>query len=148
MGLNWLGQRANPGDRSPFKVFLGFYIFLFVLGDIFAILRRMYTIDSDTWMGITLFQLTLIRIYVVLKTRRHIRERSGIPETSCQCCEVCGSGGCEDCCCAKYCHLCVITQMARHTAEYETYKAQCCSETGLPVSAPQLQFGETEIEMV
>jgi len=76
-------------------------------------------------------------IYVILKTRRYIRERSGIPEKSCQ--------GCEDCCCAYWCGCCTLTQMARHTAEYETYAGQCCSETGLPVSAPQLQFGGAHI---
>ncbi|EJK66942.1 hypothetical protein THAOC_12085 [Thalassiosira oceanica] len=83
------------------------------------------------------FAVIVFTIYVILKTRRYIRESSGIPEKSCQ--------GCEDCCCATWCGCCTVMQMARHTAEYETYAGQCCSETGLPVSAPQLQFGGAHI---
>ena len=93
--------------------------------------------EIDAVNEILKFGMVVFSIYVVLKTRRHVRERSGIPETSC--------AGCEDCCCAAWCGCCVVTQMARHTAEYEMYAAQCCSETGLPVNVPQLQFGGTEI---
>ena len=83
------------------------------------------------------FAVGVFSIYVVLKTRRHIRERSGIPETRCQ--------GREDCCCATFCQCCTVMQMARHTAGYETYAGQCCSETGLPRNAPQLQISGSEI---
>eukprot|EP00571_Detonula_confervacea_P012178 CAMPEP_0172296826 /NCGR_PEP_ID=MMETSP1058-20130122/22_1 /TAXON_ID=83371 /ORGANISM="Detonula confervacea, Strain CCMP 353" /LENGTH=263 /DNA_ID=CAMNT_0013005887 /DNA_START=174 /DNA_END=965 /DNA_ORIENTATION=+ len=67
---------------------------------------------------------------VVAKTRQRIRQTYGIPEQSC--------GGCEDCCCAYWCTCCTISQMARHTADYETYAGQCCSDTGLPPHAPAL----------
>ena len=148
--LNWLGNRANPEDRSPFKILLGMSIFVIIWSYIFVpyFLLPSYT---DPIVGLPMrgygaiyamneilkFGMVVFSIYVVLKTRRHVRKRSGIPGTRC--------AGYEDCCCATWCGFCVITQMARHTAEYETYAAQCCSETGLPVNAPQLQFGGTEI---
>ena len=31
-----------------------------------------------------------------------------------------------------WCSCCTVAQMARHTADYETYAARCCSDTGLP----------------
>mmetsp|Transcript_15227 Transcript_15227/g.35234 ORF Transcript_15227/g.35234 Transcript_15227/m.35234 type:complete len:268 (-) Transcript_15227:174-977(-) len=148
--LNWLGERANPGDQSPFKVLLGISIFAMVWSQLFSSLLKGY-IDPSTGLPIegspywAIYAVNLafscavgiFSIYVILKTRQHIRESSGIPEESCQ--------GCEDCCCAFWCGCCTVTQMARQTAEYETYVAQCCSETGLPVSAPQLQFGGAHI---
>lgn len=69
-------------------------------------------------------------IILVCKTRRRIRDRYNIPEQSCR--------GCEDCCCAYWCTCCTVAQMARHTADYDTYAARCCSETGLPHSAPSI----------
>ena len=148
--LNWLGERAHPGDQSPFKILLGITIAIMVWSTICSSLLSSY-IDPSTGLPIVgspywaingvnqAFSLAVgvFSIYIVLKTRQYIRQRSGIPETSCQ--------GCEDCCCATFCQCCAVMQMARHTAEYETYAGQCCSETGLPVNAPQLQFGGAEI---
>ena len=148
--MNWLGERAHLGDQSPFKILLGISIFIIVWSVIFASLLSSY-IDPNTGLPIEgspyeavnavnqtfSFAVGIFSIYIILKTRQHIRERSGIPETSCQ--------GCEDCCCAAWCGCCTVMQMARHTAEYETYAAQCCSETGLPVNAPLLQVGGAQI---
>ncbi|EJK48307.1 hypothetical protein THAOC_32909 [Thalassiosira oceanica] len=146
--LNSLGVRANPGDRSPFKVLLGISIFTILLNVLFPSLMWANTdpytrLPSEGSFAIELvyrvisIALGVFSINVILKTRLHIRERSRIPET--RCC------GCEDCCCALWCGCCAVAQMARHTADYETCAAKCCSETGLPVEAPQLQFGGTEI---
>mmetsp|Transcript_30318 Transcript_30318/g.64361 ORF Transcript_30318/g.64361 Transcript_30318/m.64361 type:complete len:312 (-) Transcript_30318:100-1035(-) len=68
--------------------------------------------------------------YLVAKTRGRIRSRYSIPETSCR--------GCEDCCCAVWCTCCTVAQMGRHTADYETYAAHCCSETGQPSHVPSV----------
>ena len=65
---------------------------------------------------------------LVVRTRYHIRQTYRIPE---QCC-----AGCEDCCCAYWCGFCTVSQMARHTADYRTYQAYYCSETGLGDRAP------------
>mmetsp|Transcript_13155 Transcript_13155/g.23847 ORF Transcript_13155/g.23847 Transcript_13155/m.23847 type:complete len:126 (+) Transcript_13155:102-479(+) len=69
-------------------------------------------------------------IVLVTKTRKQIRSRYGIPEQQCV--------GCEDCCCSFWCNCCAVAQMARHTADYDTYAGLCCSETGLPPHAPSI----------
>ncbi|KAL7548881.1 hypothetical protein ACHAWF_012144 [Thalassiosira exigua] len=73
---------------------------------------------------------TFFTVVVVYKTRKHIREKYSIPEAQC--------AGCEDCCCAAFCTCCAVAQMARHTADYDTYPALCCSETGLGPHAPAI----------
>lgn len=69
-------------------------------------------------------------IFLVAKTRKHIREKYSIPEKQCK--------GCEDYCCSLWCTCCTVAQMARHTADYETYAGLCCSETGIPPHAPSI----------
>ena len=68
----------------------------------------------------------LLLVYMacmVAKTRKRIRREYDIPELRCK--------GYEDCCMAVFCACCTIAQMGRHTADYETYRAYCCSDTGL-----------------
>ncbi|EED90283.1 predicted protein [Thalassiosira pseudonana CCMP1335] len=72
----------------------------------------------------------LFAVYVVWKTRAYIREKYSIPARCC--------GECEDCCCSFWCTCCTIGQMARHTADYETYAAICCNDTGLPSHVPNI----------
>jgi len=69
------------------------------------------------------FLFWIFMLYIIINTRRHIRRRSNIPEKHCS--------GCEDCCCALFCSFCTVTQMARHTVDYNFQNASCCSETGL-----------------
>jgi hypothetical protein len=38
---------------------------------------------------------------------------------------------CEDCCLATFCNCCTIMQMARHTADYTSSRATCCTANGL-----------------
>ncbi|EJK44678.1 hypothetical protein THAOC_36764 [Thalassiosira oceanica] len=152
LGLNWHGERAYPGDESPFEVLLNVSIFAiwfnFLLGPLLLMLAYFppdhWTLEQSYawWYFVILvvywafnFALGVHSIDIIIKTRLHIRERSGIPEKI--------SG--EDCCCATFCQPCTVMQMARHTADYETCAARYCSETGLSVDAPQLQFGGAEI---
>jgi Cys-rich protein (TIGR01571 family) len=74
------------------------------------------------------FAFTILLVVIMARARIRIRSRYGIPERTCH-------GG-EDCCCAFWCSCCTISQMARHTADYENYPARCCSETGLSPNAP------------
>jgi len=67
--------------------------------------------------------LLLYGVYMVAMTRRQVRSEYDIPELRCK--------GYEDCCMAVFCTCCTIAQMGRHTADYETYRAYCCSDTGL-----------------
>jgi Cys-rich protein (TIGR01571 family) len=71
---------------------------------------------------------TVLLIWLLCKTRGHIRNKYKIPSAL----------GCEYCCCAFWCTCCTVAQMARHTGDYETYQGMCCSETGLPPDAPSI----------
>jgi hypothetical protein len=64
--------------------------------------------------------------FCVWRTRAFIRERYRIHPS---CCNP-GCGPLEDACCAFWFSSCVVAQMSRHTADYHTYQASCCS--GLP----------------
>lgn len=72
----------------------------------------------------------IFRTVLITKTRQHIRSKYHIPEQQCH--------NCEDCCCAWWCGCCTVSQMARHTGDYEAYQAMCCSETGMPPHAPSI----------
>jgi len=67
-------------------------------------------------------------LIVAIKTRAYIRNKYAIPEQYCS--------GCDDCCLVFWCGCCSTSQMLRHTADYRTYNAACCTETGLPATAP------------
>lgn len=109
----------------------------------------------DTWIT-TLFAVYVL--YILIQLRSTLRHVYSIPEESCLfwyqlglCGNnpregVCGSGGndngsklCaagvpvgwEDICCALWCQLCVVAQMARHTADYEEKEAVCCNNVGV-----------------
>jgi Cys-rich protein (TIGR01571 family) len=64
-------------------------------------------------------------LVLLLRARSHARQRYGIPERCC-------TGGFEDCCCSFWLPCCTTLQIARHTADYDTHPAACCTETGLP----------------
>mmetsp|Transcript_22508 Transcript_22508/g.51534 ORF Transcript_22508/g.51534 Transcript_22508/m.51534 type:complete len:333 (-) Transcript_22508:210-1208(-) len=78
---------------------------------------------------------------ILMKTRKYLRRRYGIPETTC-------FKNMEDCVCSFFCQCCVISQMARHTADYDTYASRCCTSTGLPPNVPTDPFvlGDEEID--
>jgi len=80
-------------------------------------------IAQNQWytLGFKLYLACLI--FFIWRVRKHIRAIYQIPERLCI--------GCEDICCAFWCGCCVLSQMARHTTEYEQEKAQCCSDTGV-----------------
>mmetsp|Transcript_14717 Transcript_14717/g.27948 ORF Transcript_14717/g.27948 Transcript_14717/m.27948 type:complete len:345 (-) Transcript_14717:177-1211(-) len=71
-------------------------------------------------------------LYVLVasyRTRLAIRTRYGIPEQHLE-------YGVEDVAVTLACHPCSVAQMARHTADYDTYDAMCCTTTGLSSYAP------------
>ena len=66
--------------------------------------------------------------YVLMaRTRRSIRDAYEIPESFDADCL-----GWEDQLLSVFCTPCTVSQMGRHTADYNTYRASCWSETGLP----------------
>jgi len=93
-------------------------------------------------------KIVAIAIYVfcgimMMRTRYYLRSRYHIPKTVgfLQNCtgfdHICGNRAeCEDCVCSFVCQCCTASQMLRHTADYDTYKATCCTATGLPSHVP------------
>ena len=61
-----------------------------------------------------------------------VRSKYAIPEN-----DSCPTG-CEDGCCAFWCPCLTVAQMMRHTTEYDTYRAECFSSSGLPDHVPAL----------
>ena len=140
---------------SAFKVLAIAFILYLGLNQIFETLvqpywdEMQYTVDDEgniqepdyssipTWVWAVLgvrrgVQLVfgIYMLVLLIRTRAHVRHRYNIPETHCR--------GCEDCCCAVFAPCCTTLQLARHTADYDTYHAACCSETGLPPNAPEV----------
>ncbi|KAL7548879.1 hypothetical protein ACHAWF_012142 [Thalassiosira exigua] len=132
--LNWLGCEKSEQSSSTFRILVGItigYWIRLVSSDIVVAT----TPSTDTFIAsglhnvmvgvVILVDLAFIVLLIslVYKTRRHIRDKYRIPQTRCK--------GCEDCCCAFWCTCCTNAQMARQTADYDTYAAKCCSTTGL-----------------
>jgi hypothetical protein len=71
-------------------------------------------------------------VRALTKARRNVRNQFSIPEEQCH--------GCEDLCCSLFCACCTVSQIARHTNDYDKNPASCCSPTGLgphvPMAAP------------
>jgi hypothetical protein len=76
------------------------------------------------------FLFSTYMLVVLIRARRHVRQRYSIPERHC--------AGCEDCCCAFWLPCCTALQIARHTADYDSHRAAYCTETGLLHTAPQV----------
>lgn len=70
-------------------------------------------------------------VIIIRNIRSHMRQRYAIPESENTCHQ-----GCEDCCCSLMCPCFTVSQMLRHTADYNTYQATCCSKTGLAKDVP------------
>ena len=94
-------------------------------GDVNPLFYLFYALRMALHVGFMIYMLVAMS-----NTRRYIRRKYAIREQTCK--------GMEDFCCAFWCHCCTIAQMARHTADYDTYNASCCSETGLPPAAPAI----------
>ncbi len=136
----------NSQAGATFKILAGITILRLVITNIISITANSLLLGASTYeeaqhdnqiiavlTGITYtinIAYAILLVYLIAITRYRIRSRYGIPEQDCR--------GCEDCCCAFWCHCCTVSQMARHTADYDSYAAQCCSETGLVRNAPSI----------
>jgi len=134
--LTWLGNKGTVAQTaSTFRILLFITIGIYTLSGLLSIFGEAgQPTDTPSFSvlanGLLAIFCSVLPIVLVCKTRRHIRTRYAIPEQSCH--------GCEDCCCAYWCTCCAVAQMARHTADYETYAGLCCSETGLPAHTPSI----------
>lgn len=66
----------------------------------------------------------LYLIYLLIRVRRHVRDRDGIPEE-----RYCGKF--EDCCMAWLCPCCTVSQLARQTANYDIEIGYFLTQDGL-----------------
>ena len=139
-------MNAQSGAGMSFKILAGITILRLFITQTISIIANALLLGASTYeeaqrdhpmiallTGITYtinIAYAIFLIYLIAITRYRIRSRYGIPEQNCR--------GCEDCCCAFWCHCCTISQMARHTANYDNYAANCCSETGLGRNAPSI----------
>jgi Cys-rich protein (TIGR01571 family) len=131
-GLDWRGEPANRyvSGLSCANMTGLLSIWLAINASGLAMLRvawqRGFLIGAEYYSPLILFNVLLWMYMVSLtaKVRASIRNKYQIPDESCT--------GSEDCLCATFCMPCAICQMGRHTADYETYTATCCTSTGLP----------------
>jgi len=94
--------------------------------------------------AVLLWPMTLFSIYWTTRTRSYIRQKYGIPARYCGSSNIeslqASTRSChiEDFCCSLCCHCCTTSQMARHTMDYDTYPATCCTPTGVRNSVPDV----------
>lgn len=134
--FNWLGGPApESATKHTFKVVLALILCYTVFTVALEMAEYSFNYDSvPTWIVATRFAggmaFTIYSIYSLMKLRENVRAKYSIPTERC--------GGMEDMCCSMWCSCCVVSQIARHTGEYETYKGSICSETGMASHTPSL----------
>lgn len=116
MLLNWLLVTImmneidyEGGDYEDTVTVSGLYVFSFWL-------RRLVN-----------FCYTVTLVFLMTVTRGYIRSRYNIQGN-----EV------EDCCLSFWCTCCTVSQMARHTTDYELYSGKLCTPTGLAPDTPPI----------
>lgn len=143
--LNWLGKTtdssADKANAFPTLFTISMVYFSLKLLLAFIIMSMMpedpnepppdsiqpYAMMSDI-INYAYFFFSAVVIY---NLRKYVRSKYAIPEESCP-------AGCEDGCMSLFCGCCSVAQMMRHTTEYETYRAECFSASGLPDHVPAL----------
>jgi hypothetical protein len=76
------------------------------------------------WHWIYIFATTV----VLFNLRVYVRAKYGIP----------ANNQYEDCCLSFWCPCLVSAQLLRHTTDYDLYPATCCTERGIPQTAPHI----------
>ncbi|KAL3800909.1 hypothetical protein ACHAW5_009919 [Stephanodiscus triporus] len=142
--LTWLGNEGHPAQSAAtFRILvmitavhlisnqtLKFLVFAYIAfsgGDASDIETAQCLANARLVLNLA---FGIFFVVLLTRTRGRIRSKYGIPEQRCS--------GCEDCCQSFWCYCCTLSQMARHTADYENYPALCCSETGLSPNAPSI----------
>lgn len=134
--LNWLGGAApDAATKNTFKVVfalvLCYTIFTMAL-EVAESSTGYYQVPA--WIPIVRFiggvVFTVYSIYSLMRTRESVRAKYSIPEERCP--------GMEDLCCSMWCSCCVVSQLARHTGDYDNHKGRFCSETGMVAGTPTI----------
>jgi Cys-rich protein (TIGR01571 family) len=134
LGLDYSGHAAptfiSRQTCWTLTIIVATYVSLNIM--IFILAANDYVLYGDyppSWQLISCFvTLNVVVIvytyYAIGATRASLRSRYMIPGRRC--------GRYEDCCCALFCTFCTMTQMGRHTGDYQTFRGICCNSTGLP----------------
>lgn len=144
MNLNWRGWRTSASlSRSTFTVVFLFFVAcyaLLVVTDVVSInMLREEMEDTEEEALSVLYGVSAVRVIVfviftafflllLVRTRRAIREHYRIPGSLC-----------NDCWASCCCHVCVLSQMARQSADYHRHQARWCTDTGL---SDDVEYGE------
>jgi len=134
MSLTWLGEHGERvSTNNTFKV----VVLLFASYTLFTTSLEIASLDytpATTPYAIAVMKsiggilFGIWSLYSLCRTRQNVRAQYSIPEEKC--------AGCEDLCCAFFCTCCTLSQMARHTGEYETFSGTWLSTTGHPPGTP------------
>ena len=118
-------EELSEGDKVRYNIqqiisgIFGAFI-LYLLIQLRATLRHVYSIPEESC-------LFLYRLGVCGRTD----SREGVCSGNGGCCTAGVPIGWEDICCAFWCQLCILGQMARHTVDYEEKRAVCCNDVGV-----------------
>jgi len=146
MRLNFLAQRGSVSEVAKtftrvVVITVTYFLTNWLLGmATFAMMGDLVIDENNSYdvtegKGLMVMILHYVReilyyafmIYILIalyRTRKAVREQHNIPTQSC--------GNYEDVCCTLFCSFCTTMQLMRQTADYDTYNANCCTETGLP----------------
>jgi len=134
--LNWIGSAApDAATENTFKIVLALVICYTVFTVALEVAESSIGYNQlPTWIPVLRFiggiVFTVYSIYSLMRTRESVRAKYSIPEERC--------AGMEDLCCSMWCSCCVVSQMARHTGDYDNYKGRFCSSTGMAASTPAI----------
>jgi len=134
LNLNMWGLPGTPEEvRKTFKYLLYIWILYVVLGIFFAPAESLDESNEDVVVNpiYSLYSafVMVFTLVVLYRTRKAIREKYNIPNNTC-------CGVTNDCCAPFWCGCCAISQMARHTVDYEVNSAMLCSDTGVRTPSP------------
>jgi len=147
--LNWLGKPTNSlaEKASAFTTLLFISVFYFASKVLlfFIIMSMTPDVPNDNPPPSSALTTVLLlndlvnysyyffSVVVIYNLRHYVRSKYAIPGH-----EGCPAGGCEDGCCALCCPCLTVAQIMRHTTDYDTYRAEWFSATGLPDHVPAL----------
>lgn len=143
MKMTWLVANSATQDKSSFRSTfrkIMFIVILLSLYDAFVTPPLIeFTVDENTgdlsfhqneypfWHQVFYvlisLPMTIYGLIIVVKLRSTIRSKYGIPTGR--------LGRIEDLCCVFCCNCCILSQMARQTADYDDEPASCCSPNGM-----------------
>lgn len=146
LGLNWQAKRlTDPSSHRAFQIMVAISFAYFTLLNILSNPSK----ESESALHYVYMLHLLFVAIIAAKTRYFIRNAYDIPATlSKTTSALCGMDenqlvpqiavNVEDFVCSCVCAPCVISQMNRHTAMYDTYDASCFSSNGMPKHAPMM----------